>query len=78
MPNPSYSPDRLTSERLAVSPSEGALLAGIGRTKFYQLLNAGVVPSFKIGARRLVRVAEIEAWLLRLEGAARARQANVG
>ena len=78
MSNPSYSPDRPTSERLAVSPSEGALLAGIGRTKFYQMLNAGVVPSFKVGARRLVRVAEIEAWLLRLEDAARPHHADIG
>jgi hypothetical protein len=61
--NPKY-------ERLAVSPSEGALLAGIGRTKFYEVLNAGLVPSFKVGTRRLVRIVEIEAWLKRLEDAA--------
>jgi excisionase family DNA binding protein len=78
MPNQAYSPDRPASERIAVSPSQGALLAGIGRTKFYQMLNAGVVPSFKVGTRRLVRVAEIEAWLLRLEDAARPRQADRG
>jgi excisionase family DNA binding protein len=56
---------------LAVAPAEAAVLVGIGRTKLYQALNAGVLPSFKIGARRLVRVAEIEAWLRRLEDAAR-------
>jgi hypothetical protein len=42
------------------------------------MLNAGVVPSFKVGTRRLVRVAEIEAWLLRLEEAARLHQAYKG
>lgn len=77
MSSNSYSPDRQTSERLAVSPAEGASLAGIGRTKFYQVLNAGVVPSFKIGTRRLVRVAEIEAWLMRLEDAARPHHAGI-
>lgn len=56
---------------LAVSPADAAVLVGIGRTKLYQAMNAGVLPSFKIGARRLVRVAEIEAWLQRLEIAAR-------
>ena len=77
MSSNSYNPDRQASERLAVSPAEGALLAGIGRTKFYQVLNAGVVPSFKIGTRRLVRVAEIEAWLMRLEDAARPHHADI-
>lgn len=56
--------------RLAVSPSEGALLAGIGRTKFYEVLNAGLVPSFKIGTRRLILVSQIEGWLKGLENAA--------
>ena len=60
-----------TEKRLAVSPAEAALLVGIGRTKLYQALNAGLLPSFKIGTRRLVRVAEIKAWLQRLQDAAR-------
>ncbi len=59
----------LKHTRLAVSPLEGATLAGIGRTKFYEVLNAGLVPSFKIGTRRLILVAEIEAWLKTLENA---------
>ena len=52
---------------LAVSPAEGARLAGVGRTKFYEALSAGEVRSIKFGARRLVRVSEILAWLERLE-----------
>jgi excisionase family DNA binding protein len=67
-----------STDRLAVSPAEAANLAGIGRTKLYEAMNAGVLPSFKIGTRRLVRIAEIEAWLLRLEDAARPRQADLG
>jgi excisionase family DNA binding protein len=65
-----FKPNNPRTERLAVSPSQGAAMAGIGRTKFYEVLNAGEIPSFKIGMRRLVRVAEIEAWLERLEAAA--------
>jgi excisionase family DNA binding protein len=68
---------RQSTDRLAVSPAEAADLAGIGRTKLYEAMNAGVLPSFKIGTRRLVRIAEIEAWLLRLEDAARPRQADL-
>ena len=60
-----------TEKRLAVSPAEAALLVGIGRTKLYQALNTGLLPSFKIGTRRLVRITEIEAWLQRLQEAAR-------
>jgi len=57
--------------RIAVSPSEGARMAGVGRTKFYEALSSGQLASFKIGTRRLVRVAEIDTWLRRLEAAAR-------
>jgi excisionase family DNA binding protein len=57
---------------LAVSPADGAVSAGVGRTKFYEAISSGEIPSFKIGARRLIRVATVESWLRRLEeGAAR-------
>lgn len=70
-------PFQNANERLAVSPTQAALLAGIGRTKLYEALNSGILPSFKIGTRRLVRVAEIEAWLLRLEDTARQYHAEL-
>ena len=59
-----------TATQLAVSPAEAARITGIGRTKLYEALGSGALTSFKIGTRRLVRVAEIEAWLRRLEAAA--------
>jgi excisionase family DNA binding protein len=34
---------------------------GIGRSKVYQLINAGLLETVKIGRRRLVRVASIRA-----------------
>ena len=57
----------LQSIRMAVSPSEGAAMAGLGRTKFYELISSGDLPSFKVGTRRLIRISEIEAWMKRLE-----------
>nr|WP_070959812.1 helix-turn-helix domain-containing protein [Hyphomonas sp. Mor2] len=48
---------------LAVSPADGAKLAGIGRTKLYELLAQNQIPSFKIGSRRLIKISDIEAWL---------------
>jgi excisionase family DNA binding protein len=67
-------PTHYVQSPLAVSPAEAALLAGIGRTKLYEAINGGLLASFKIGKRRLVRVAEIEAWLKRLEEAVASRQ----
>jgi len=55
------------SGRIAVSPGEAARLSGIGRTKLYQALNSGALPSFKIGSRRLIRISELDAWLRRLQ-----------
>ncbi|MCH9751493.1 MAG: helix-turn-helix domain-containing protein [Alphaproteobacteria bacterium] len=52
-----------TAPPLAVSPSEAARIMGLGRTKLYELLSANELKSFKLGARRLIRVSEIEAFL---------------
>ncbi len=52
---------------LAVSPAEAAAVAGIGRTKLYEALRTGELPSSKIGKRRLVQVAQIQNWMDRLE-----------
>tara|TARA_R110002126_G_scaffold69715_12_gene175863 strand:+ start:6991 stop:7191 length:201 start_codon:yes stop_codon:yes gene_type:complete len=49
--------------RLAVSPSEAARMAGIGRTKLYELISSNEIASVKLGSRRLIRVSAIEAWL---------------
>ncbi|MEM9708636.1 MAG: helix-turn-helix domain-containing protein [Pseudomonadota bacterium] len=49
---------------IAVSPEEGARLAGVGRTTFYAALAKGDLPSIKIGTRRLIRVDAIREWLI--------------
>jgi len=38
-------------------------MAGIGRTKLYEILAANELVSIKLGSRRLIRVADLEAWL---------------
>lgn len=48
---------------LAVGPAEAARLIGIGRTKLYQALGSGALPSYRVGTRRLIRIADLEAWL---------------
>jgi excisionase family DNA binding protein len=38
---------------------------GLGRTKTYQLLRSGELPSYKIGRVRRIRRRDVEAWLER-------------
>ena len=67
-----YDKKKAEPAALAVSPADSAVIAGVGRTKFYEAISSGEIASFKIGTRRLIRVATIESWLRRLEeGAAR-------
>jgi predicted DNA-binding transcriptional regulator AlpA len=46
-----------------VSVNDGCRLAGIGRTKFYELINDGKVKTVTIGRRRLVIIASIREML---------------
>ena len=48
---------------LAVSPDTAADLIGIGRTKLYELLDAGRIPSQKCGRRRLITIKALEQFL---------------
>jgi excisionase family DNA binding protein len=50
-------------DRIAVSPAEAARLVGLGRTKIYESLNSGELPSCKIGRRRLIRIVDLVRWL---------------
>jgi excisionase family DNA binding protein len=41
-------------EKLLLTPREAADVLGIGRTKFYELLQAGQIPSVRIGKCRRI------------------------
>jgi len=45
------------------SPDELWRWLGLGRTKTYELLQSGEIPSYKIGRVRRIRRADIESWL---------------
>jgi excisionase family DNA binding protein len=45
------------------SPDELWRWLGLGRTKTYELLQSGEIPSHKIGRIRRIRRRDIEAWL---------------
>jgi len=55
--------EHLPERRIAVGPAEAARLAGVGRTRLYQAITEGELASLKIGARRLIKLAELERWL---------------
>ena len=57
-------PTRCTCpDRLAVSPTEAARIAGVGRTKLYEALGSGNLRSLKIGKRRLILIDSLRSWL---------------
>ena len=57
--------ERHVTEKLSYTIHEATAVAGIGRTKLYELVNAGELPLVKIGARSLIRRADLEALLAR-------------
>jgi len=52
-------------EKLSYSINEASAVCGIGRTKLYDLINAGELPLVKIGTRTLLRRVDLEVMLER-------------
>ena len=47
-------------ERQAYSVAEAATTLGISRTTLYELVNAGVIPTFSIGTKTLITAQALE------------------
>ncbi len=56
-------PDLQEPERLAYGAGEAAQLLGYSRNGFAALLDAGLIPSFRQGRRRLVRRSDLLAFM---------------
>jgi excisionase family DNA binding protein len=54
-------------EKLAFGPAEAAQALGISRSRLYELLYEGTIPSIKLGSRRLIRRESLVAYLDQLE-----------
>ena len=52
-------------DRLLLRPTEAAEAIGIGRSKIYELLAAGDLPSIRIGGSVRVPVEALRAWIAR-------------
>ncbi len=57
-------------DKLLLTPTEAAAALGIGRSKLYELLQAGVVESVHIGSCRRVPADGLQRFLTRLRDAA--------
>ena len=57
-------------EKLLLTPREAAAVLGIGRSKLYELLQAGQIPSVRIGKCRRIPAAALRELVERLSSAA--------
>jgi excisionase family DNA binding protein len=53
---------------LAVSIKAAARMIGVSRTVLYQLINGGEIPSFTVGRRRLLAIAELRRFVAERAG----------
>ena len=59
-------PDRPPVPRLSLSVPEAAAATGLSKSTLYNLMEAGELRFVKVGARRLIAMAELVAFLARL------------
>ncbi len=58
--------ETITPAKLLLSAEEAARALGIGRTRMYELLRAGNVPSVKLGRSRRIRPEALDEFVERL------------
>jgi len=59
-------------ERLLLSPSEVAATLGIGRSRIYEFLAAGTLPSIRVGRSIRVPVEDLREWIAQQSAGERA------
>ena len=64
-PSPGARPDTLP--RLAYAPEDAAAIIGVARTRMFQLLRSGEIPSLKLGRIRRIRIERLREYLERAE-----------
>ena len=52
--------DTTKTKPITVTINTGLELTGIGRTKFYELINEGIIKTITVGRRRLVVFSSLE------------------
>ncbi len=54
-------------EKLLIRPKEVAEVLGLGRTKIYELIASGIIPSVRIGRSVRVPAEELRTWINNLK-----------
>lgn len=62
----------MENPRLSYKPEQAAAVLGIGRSKVYELMQAGELESFKLGKSRLIPHTSLEQLIARKMGEAAA------
>lgn len=57
--------------RVALSVPEAAFAAGVSRSFIYEAIAGGALASVKLGKRRVIRPADLEAWVSGAQGIAK-------
>lgn len=65
----------MMEERLALRPAEVAQALGIGRSKAYELIASGVIPSIRIGSCIRIPTDALRLWIRDQSGAPSAEEA---
>lgn len=66
------------NDRLLLRPAETADAIGVSRSRAYELIASGEIPSIRIGGSVRVPVDSLKAWIARRLTQATAEPANVG
>jgi len=66
----------ISHEPIAVSPDDAARMSGIGRTRIFEELRTGRLPSFRFGRSRLIRTADLRAFVDALAAAGQRERAE--
>lgn len=53
----------MNDDVLSYSPDDACRVLGIGKSKFYQLTRAGIIPIRKFGRRSLILRSDLTRWL---------------
>jgi len=57
--------EQFTQDRLLLRPSEVADALGVGRSKAYELIASGVIPSIRLGSSVRVPADALRTWIAR-------------
>jgi excisionase family DNA binding protein len=50
------------AEKILISPDEGCIALGVGRSTMFKMLASGEIPSIKVGRLRRIPVESLQEW----------------